>query len=272
MISGIDMTQPIDKPQAPVPAIPNAIQPGFNSFMPTPSFRKESFNDLIQSSGVRFFHSKAYPCSNMRTVEDNNHDPLCPHCDGSGMLYYDRREIFGVFSSNSVERQFEKNGVYEIGTVMVTVPTHYPDGTEADFSMFDRMEIVDFEVRLWELKQYEPTANGRQRLRYPIVKTSRVEAVSQNSRKEFIEGLDFNIVSGDIEWVSNRSPDYDSVEGIGQVYSVNYYCKPVYVVLNPLRELRITQEQKGVSRQVERLPQQLVLRRDFYVNGPEKLK
>jgi hypothetical protein len=159
-----------------------------------------------------------------------------------------------------------------MGTVMVTVPTHYPDGTEADFSMFDRMEVVDFEVRLWELKQYEPTPSGVQKLRYPIVKTSRVEAVTTSARKEFIEGVDFNIVGGGISWISGREPEYDAYNGIGQVYSVNYYCKPIYVVLNPLRELRITQEQKGASRQVERLPQQLVLRRDFYVNGPDKLK
>lgn len=266
------MTQPIDKPNAPTP-------PGlgsFNSFMPViqpdPSIRRDSFNEMIQKRGVRFFHSKAYPCSNMKSLEDNNHDVLCPHCDGSGILYYDRREIFGAFSSNSIERQFEKNGVYEIGTVMVTVPTEYPDGVEADFSMFDRMEVVDFEVRLWELKEYRPTVSGLQQLRYPIVKTSRVEAVTAASRREFLEGTDFNIVDGKISWVAGRAPNYDSAIDRGQVYSVNYYCKPIYVVLNPLRELRVTQELVDGNRQARRMPQQLVLRRDFYVNGPENLR
>jgi hypothetical protein len=261
------MTQNIDKPNAPTPAVPNAMMPGFYPNMPTPSIRKESFNEMIQARGVRFYHSKAYPCSNMRSLDDNNHDPLCPHCDGSGILYYDRREVFGIWSSNSIERQFERNGVYEIGTVMLTVPTHYADGVEADFSMFDRMEVVDYEVRLWDLKHHDPDVNsGVGKMRYPIVKTSRVESVSANSRQEYIEGVDFNIVDGNIAWVSGKSP------AEGQVYSVNYYCKPVYIVLNPMRELRVTQEQTSAGRVTERLPQSLVLRRDFYVNGPDKLK
>lgn len=261
------MTQPIDKPQAATPTRPNAMQPGFYPNMPMPSIRKESFNEMVEGRGIRFYHSKSYPCSNMRSLDDNNHDPLCPHCDGSGILYYDRREVFGIFSSNSIERQFERNGTYEIGTVMLTVPTHYPDGVEADFSMFDKMEVVDYEVRLWDLKQYDPTVNGGVgRMRYPIVKTSRVEAVNASTRREFLEGTDFNIVNGNIAWVPGRQPDED------QVYSVNYYCKPVYIVLNPMRELRITQEQTPAGRVTERLPQSLVLRRDFYVNGPDKLK
>jgi hypothetical protein len=236
--------------------------------LPDPSIKRDSFNEMIQNRGVKFIHSKAYPCPNIKTIENNNHDPLCPHCDGSGILYYDPREIFGIFSSNSVERSFERNGVYEVGTVMLTVPTEYPDGTEADFSMFDRLEMTDFEVRVWELKEYRPTDNNAQRLRYLVTKTSRIETVTNFSRKEFIEGTDFTIVNGLVSWILGRTPIYDDISDIGQVYSVNYYCKPVYVVLNPLRELRITQELTAEGRQARRLPQQLVLKRDFYTKPP----
>jgi hypothetical protein len=266
------MTQNIDKPNAATPA----SQGSFNSFMPLilpdPSIKRDSFNELINNRGIRFFHSKAYPCSNMKTLDDNAHDMLCPHCDGSGILYYDRREIFGLFSSNSIDRQFEKNGVWEMGTVVVTLPTEYPDGTEADFSMFDKLEVQDFTVRLYELKEYEPREDGKQQLRYPIIKTSRVEAVTHEERREFKEGIDFTIEDGKIKWVSGRTPNYNQTTEHGQVYSVNYYCKPVYIVLNPLRELRVTQESEGLNKQARRLPQQLVLRRDFYVNAPEKVK
>lgn len=266
------MTQPIDKPNAIMPQNSGSFPSSMPFPLPDPSIRRDSFNEMIQNRGIRFMHSKAYPCSNMKSLEDNNHDPLCPHCDGSGILYYDRREIFGVFSSNSIERQFERNGVYEVGTVMVTVPTEYPDGTEADFSMFDRMEVVDFSVRLWELKEYRPSTNNQQQLRYPILKTSKVEAVTTQARTEFIEGTDFTIVDGKIQWVVGRTPTYNSNSDNGQVYSVNYYCKPIYIVLNPMRELRITQELQNGERTARRLPQQLVLRRDFFVNGSEKIK
>ena len=266
------MTQDIDKPDAPTPASAGS----FNSFMPLvlpdPSIKRDSFNELINNRGIRFLHSKSYPCSNIKTLDDNAHDMLCPHCDGSGILYYDRREIFGLFSSNSIDRQFEKNGVWEMGTVVVTLPTEYADGTEADFSMFDRLEVQDFTVRLWELKEYEPREDNKQQLRYPIIKTSRVEAVTHEARREFIEGTDFTIEDGKIKWVPGMTPNYNPLTEHGQVYSVNYYCKPIYVVLNPLRELRVTQESDGLNKHVRRLPQQVVLRRDFYVNAPEKIK
>ena len=265
------MTNPIDKPGAPVPSAPGQFPSFFPNVMPQPTIKSKTLNEIIENRGVRFIHSKAYPCSNMKTLEDNNHDVLCPHCDGGGILYYEPKEIFGLFSSNSVERQYERQGAYELGTVMVTVPTEYPDGTEADFSSFDRMELIDFSVRLWELKEYRPTDNGQQ-FRYPILKTSRVETVTASARREFIEGQDFNILNGKMVWVANRSPNFDPATDNGQVYSVNYYCKPIYIVVNPLRELRITQELENGQRTVKRLPQQLVLRRDFYVNGPEKLR
>jgi len=260
------MTNPIDKPNAPTPVTPQS----YNSYMPPHihdfSIKRDSFNELIQNRGIRFLHSKAYPCSNMKSLSDNNHDPLCPHCDGSGILYYDTKEIFGFFSSNSIERQFEKQGVWEIGTVVVTFPTEYPDGVEADFSMFDKVQVTDFTVRLWELKEFETRTGLTQKLRYPIVKTSRVEAANNSTRKEYFEGQDFNIVDGSIAWVQGRQPPE------GQVYSVNYYCKPVYIVLNPMRELRITQEMLGTEKTARRMPQQVVLRRDFFVNSPETLK
>jgi hypothetical protein len=260
------MTQNIDKPDAQTPNSPGMFPSYFPTFIHDPSVKRDAFNELIQNRGIRFIHSKAYPCSNMKNLGDNNHDPLCPHCDGSGILYYDAREIFGAFSSNSIERQFEKQGAWELGTVVATFPTEYPDGVEADFSMFDKLEVTDFTVRLWELKEYETRTDLKQQLRYPIVKTSRVEAVNNSTRKEYLEGTDFNIEDGMIKWVSGRTPPE------GQVYSVNYYCKPVYVVLNPLRELRITQELVDGQKVARRMPQQVVLRRDYFVNGPEKLK
>jgi len=260
------MSQPIDKPNAPTPVSPGSFDSLFPGFIMDPSIKRDSFNELIQNRGVRFLHSKSYPCPNVRNLGDNNHDPLCPHCDGSGILYYDTKEIFGVFSSNSIERQFEKHGAWELGTVVVTFPTEYPDGEEADFSMFDKLEITDFTVRLWELKEFETKPDLKQKARYPIVKTSRVEAANSSTRKEYVEGTDFNIVDGKIAWVSGRQPPE------GQVYAMNYYCKPVYIVLNPLRELRITQETMGGAKTARRLPQQVVLRRDYFVNGPDTIK
>ena len=96
---------------------------------------------------------------------------------------------------------------------------------------------------------------------------------SANSTKEYLQGVDFNITTdGFIQWVPGHQPSYDYVSEIGQVYSVAYYANPIYLVLQPMRELRVSQQlmPDGTKRSI-RLPQNIVVKRDFLVNAPEKL-
>jgi hypothetical protein len=208
----------------------------------------------------------------MESMDDNNHNPLCPHCDGSGILYYRDKEIFGVLVSNSVEKQFEYNGIWETGTAVVTFPASYADGEQAEFSLYDRLVVQDYTVRLWEKKEYEPRAGGLQQLRYPIHNVENLITVTDTTVTEFVEGVDFNIVDGLIEWVPGKEPEYDEVNEMGQVFSVSYYANPVYIVMQPMRELRVTQQMLPNGTKVSiRLPQQVVVKRDYFVNRPEKL-
>lgn len=210
----------------------------------------------------------------MRALDDNSHDPLCSHCDGSAILYYAPKEIIGVFVSNAIEKQFEYNGMWEAGNAVVTLPSEYSDGSQADFTMYDRLVVTDYTVRLWEQKEYEPRSDSKQQLRYPIVKVEYLVTASSspNVVKEYVLGTDFNIVDGKIEWISGQEPDYDVVSEIGQTFSVAYLANPAYVVLQPLRELRVSQQLESNATKVAiRLPQQVVVKRDFLVNPPEKL-
>jgi hypothetical protein len=209
----------------------------------------------------------------MPNLNDNNHNPLCPHCDGSGILYYAPREIVGTFMSNSIEKQFEYNGVWEVGTSVVTLPSEYADGTQAEFSTYDRLTVTDYTVRLWEKKAYEPRPDNKQQLRYPIQKVEYLITVTDTEIKELIDGIDFSISSdGKIEWVPGRTPSYNTAADQGQVFGVSYYAFPIYVVLQPMRELRVTQQMLPDGTKVAiRLPQHLVVKRDFFVNPPERI-
>lgn len=234
---------------------------------------KQNFDQLLNNRGVRFVHHRAIPCPNMNNLDDNNHDPLCPHCDGSGILYYSPREIVGTFLSNSIEKQFEYQGVWEVGTAVVTLPSEYADGTQAEFATYDKLVLTDYTVRLYEKKAYEPRPDNKQQLRYPIEKVEYLVTVTDSEVKEYIAGVDFN-VSGDgmIEWVPGNTPGYDTVADQGQIFGVSYYAFPVYVVLQPMRELRITQQMMPDGSKVSiRLPQHLVVKRDFFVNKPERI-
>ena len=254
---------------------PNTIYPtsstSYPSFMPNqildPSLKGLSFDQLIQNRGIRFIHRIALPCPNMKDLEDGNHDPYCTVCEGDGFIYYQEKEIWGAFYSNSLNKQYEQQGTWDIGSAVITFPAEYPDGSQADFNAFDQLVIPDFTIRLWELVEYEPTSNNIQYIRYPIEKLDYMASSVNDTLKEWVEGTNFNIVDGGIEWISGQEPQYDSISENGDVLTISYYAKPVYVVLQNLRELRVSQELVDGQKVSRRLPQQVQVKRDFLANA-----
>lgn len=241
-------------------------------YIPDLSIRGVSFDQLINQRGIRMMHEKAIPCPNVQSVNTNAHQPDCEFCDDSGILYYDKKEIWGIFTGNSIEKTFEAHGVWEVGSAVVTFPTEYPDGTQADFNTYDKLEFPDFQVRLWELKEYEPRTNNAQRLRYPVSKVEFASSITNGVQKFYLLDVDFTItVDGDIQWVFGKEPWYDSNRDVGETIAWAYFAKPVYIVVQSLRELRITQEMVNGVKQAKRLPQQVLIRRDFMVGAAEKL-
>jgi hypothetical protein len=271
----------MDKPNQPYPSTPatsiTSTQSQMPLFLPDPSIKSASFDQLLSQRGVRMVHHKAMPCMNVKSTDFQAHDPECQYCDNSGIIYYESREIWGVFTGNSMEKTFEAHGVWETGSAVVTLPTMYPDGTQADFNTYDRLELVDFSVRLWELKGYEPRPDNLQELRYPVQKVEYASSIVDNVQKFYVQGVDFNITTDNVEsggliqWVDGKEPAYDVDLQRGEVIGWAYYAKPVYVVLQTLRELRITQEMVHGTKQAIRLPQQVLVRRDFLVGIGEKI-
>ena len=241
-------------------------------YIPDPSIKGINFDQLLNQRGIRFVHSKAVPCPNILDVDNNAHLPDCEHCDDSGILYYGEQEIWGIFTGNSIEKTFEAHGVWEVGTAVVTLPTEYPNGEQADFNTYDRLVIPDFTVRMWEMKEYEARPNGKQSLRYPVKKVEFACSISNGVKKIYQPGVDFNITpEGDIQWIEGQEPFYDSNIDRGEAIIWAFYSNPVYVVVQCLRELRITQELVNGQKVAKRLPQQLLVRRDFMVGAGEKI-
>ena len=264
------------KPDQQYPTPPATSPRSVASPMPTlihdPSIRGVSFDQLLSQRGVRMIHQKAIPCMNMTSTDMNDHKPNCEFCDNSGIIYYDQREIWGVFSGNSMEKVFETHGVWEVGSAVVTFPAEYPDGTQADFNTYDRLVIPDFTVRLWELKNYEPRPGNKQKLRYPVERVEYASSIVNGVQKFYQKDVDFTInSSGEIVWIDGRQPSYDEDAQLGEVIGWAYYANPVYVVVQTLRELRITQEMVNGVKTARRLPQQVLVKRDFMVSDKEKV-
>ena len=268
----MSMDRPNQTYPNPPPTAPTSTPSPMPIFLQDPSIKGVSFDQLLGQRGIRMIHEKSIPCMNIKSTDYQAHDPDCTFCDNSGILYYEQKEIWGVFSGNSIEKTFEAHGVWEVGSAVVTLPTTYPDGSQADFNTYDRLTLPDFTVRLWQHKMYEPRPGNIQTLRYPVEKVEYASSIVNDVQKFYTQDVDFTVDSdGNIVWIAGHAPAYDSNTDTGEVIGWAYYAKPVYIVLQSLRELRITQEMVNGVKTAVRLPQQILVRRDFLVGSGEKI-
>ena len=259
----------VDKPSQQYPNSLGSFQSLFPNLLPDPSIKGDAFDQLLQNRGIRFIHKMAAPCPNINVLDDNNHDPECPFCDNSQILYVQEREIWGTLSNNSLEKLYEIQGVWEVGSAVITFPTHYPDSTDqADFNIFDQLICPDFQVRLSDIRQYDGT--GKTECKYPIVKAVNITSISSGVLKTYEVDVDYTIVDGNISWIAGQEPAYNSIEDIGEVLSVTYVANPVYNVQQTLHELRVTQELVNGVKTAIRLPQQVLVKRDFLFKPDNK--
>lgn len=259
----------LDKPSQQYPNPANTYPSPMPINIPDVSIRGESWDQLAQNRGIRFIHKVSAPCPNMTRLVDNNHDPDCQFCDGSQILYIQEKEIFGTFSSNTLEKMFEVQGVWEIGSAVISFPTEYADGTQADFNIFDKLYCPDFQIRLSDLKEYNDEASMG--VKYPIIRVCNMTSVVNGVLKEYVEGTDFNTVDGNIVWVVGLEPSYNDIEEIGEVLSITYNASPVYKVMQTLHEIRATQQMVGGQKIAKRLPTQVLVKRDFLFKADNEI-
>lgn len=257
----------MDKPTKPMGNSPTSSSAQMPIFIPDPSLKGQSFDQLIHNRGIRFIHRVAIPCPNVQSRDDNSHDPNCPVCEGDGMFFYAEKEIYGLFYSNSLEKTFEQMGIWEFGSAVITLPTQYDDGSQADFNMLDQLVIPDYTVRLWELQEYSPDANGIEYLRYPIQKIDYLAFANNGVIEPKVEGVDFVVEDGGIKFLPGHLPRYDNINERGDCYTVSYFANPIYTVVQNLRELRVSQELINGQKTTIRLPQQILVKRDFLANA-----
>lgn len=263
----------MDPPNKVYPKSPTSVPGPFPGIIPDPSFNSINFEQLLQNRGIRFIHTRATPCPNLKSLDARGHNPNCPICAASGYLYYGEREIWGTFTNNALERLFEIQGHWEVGNAVITFPALYPDGsTPAEFSTFDKLLCPDFMVRLWELKPYEPTGTDMQQLRYSVQKVDFAASVINDVLKEYKQDIDFNVVDGKIKWISGRQPAFNPITGLGELVSFSYFSNPIFIVQHHMHELRVTQELKNGEKVATRFPQQVLVKREFLVFPNESLR
>ena len=262
----------MDKPSQNYNPAPRSSSSSMPDHIADPSLKGDAFNQLLQNRGIRFIHSIAINCPNLNALNENAHNPECSFCDNSQIIHLPGKEIWGVFTNNSLEKMFEVQGVWEIGTAVITFPTEYNDALQADFNTYDKLVCPDFQIRLSDLKEYSPSSNNTLYLRYPVIKVQNITSVRNNALYTHIEGVDYILNDSGIKWLI--PPRYDTINEIGEVLSITYITNPVYTVLNVMHELRVTQEYDILTgmKIARRLPQQVLVKRDFLLNDKANAK
>ena len=251
------------------------MKKGTPNDLPDPQLDPKAFEELIKNRGLRWQHFKATQCPNIPDLETNQHDPNCQICE-NGMLFYGGDEVHGIFQQNKLERMYEIQGVWDIGEAVVTFSAYADaeDGTPGrgeaiDLQNFDKLVCLDYEFRWQELIEHSPL--GVDRLRYPALQ---VEFLSTKS-KQYYPDVDFIIDDdGMIKWITQNQPNYDQRNSRGEVFTIAYTARPVFYVVNLIHEIRATKAQDFVTKEITavRLPQQVLIRRDYLFSHPGDTK
>jgi hypothetical protein len=230
--------------------------------MPTPlinvTLSPAIFQQFIDSQGIRMIHARPVPCPNVRDLYGEDHNPACNECF-NGYFYYNKTEFTGAFFGNQLERNFTESRSWDLDQANIVVPVQDTAGNILDVQYFDQIILPEFTVRYYQ--RVEHSQSGLDRLQFPAVT---VDFLIAKGGKIFRPGIDFIVEEGRIRWIGER-PGWDASIQRGVVYSVNYYTKPHFTVLQLPHQLRVaqTQSQPGNKNIEARFPQLCVCRKDF---------
>ena len=246
-----------------MPKIPSIKMPAVSfqqmqSKVPNVTLNPESFNDLINSQGIRMIHQKPVPCPNIRDINAPAHESNCSYCY-NGFVYYDQREFIGALGSNSMDRVFGANGTWDMDQATIIVPSKDMQGNVLDVQYFDQILLPDYTVRYYQ--RLEHSQGGIDRLHFPA---SSVDFVMDRTGKVYRIGVDVVTEEGRLRWIGDRPP-YDAMIRKGTIVSVNYYTKPSFTVVGMPHQLRAaqTKDPLGGSNIQARFPQLVVVKKDF---------
>ncbi len=237
----------------------------FNFPNDTVGFDAEAFDHFIRSQGVQFVHWRAMRCPIGLTDPDDvriahEHHENC----SNGFLYTLSGTVTCLFLGNSSSFKFTDPGRQDGSTVSVTIPRFYDDGEHlpVSFAPFDRLYLKELTVPVDTWHTFSAHASGTDRLMFPALKVYDLVDARGNYYKQ---GVDFDIVKGQLVWRTGKSPGIDPKTRKGVVCSVRFSYQSFWYVKSLSHEVRIAQtEDEYGNRSVQRMPQAAVLQREMH--------
>ena len=206
---------------------------------PIAAFNPEMTESLLKTKGIAALHYKHAPNPDRETFAGG----VNPNTNAAknGWRYYSVRQLKLVAQQFKLEDRLNVQGVFGTGSVLLSVAGHYDDGCKehAFFRPFDVIVIqsaVDgspITTMAEQMAEFNPTG--------PMKLNFRCEGVDYlaDKNRRYCEEQDFIISDGKIVWLNGgQRPSFK--DGKGDILSVVYWTKPVYIVQNVPHSIRIT--------------------------------
>jgi hypothetical protein len=203
------------------------------------------------------------PCPNVQDISSMMHYADCedPDCY-NGMLQVEPQLVWGYFNNDQLNKLYEVQGEYDENIAVITFSAKTESGEEAEFHQFDRVEMMEYTKRVYEMIETSPT--GIDRLKYKAI-DGRAFIRTKDRNKKFIYGTDFVIDAGKIRWLTQNRPGYNQSLQRGDVYTIYYYIRPTFFIHHVMKEVRATQviNHETGEKIAVRLPQHVMVLREL---------
>jgi hypothetical protein len=194
-----------------------------------------AFDHLVRIRGVKFVHHRAIPCPVGLTDENDVHRTHADHSGCSnGFIYKPIGRVTAVFTSNATDPKKVNEGMFDGSTVVITFPRFYDEPADKRIMVrpIDRLylEEEDLLVAIWD-KTHRRNDGQPDRAEFPIVK---VEHLVDANEAWWTQGVDFDVIAGNIVWRAGRGP------ATGTVFSVWYQYRPYWYIDRLIHEIRVS--------------------------------
>lgn len=229
------------------------------------SFDPDAFDVAVESQGVELVHFRAMRCPVGMVDRYDSRRPCDDHQGCSnGFIYTFAGTVQGLFTSVTGSRDPNDIGMLDGSTVQVTTPRFYDDGeTELGKEIyvvpFDRFYLKEDQVLVehWQLVEHHVT--GKDKLSFPVVDV--VDLVDAKG-KRYTQGVEYDVVGGQIVWSDSLGPGFDVDANKGVIYTIRYRMRPFWYVSRVNHQVRVGQIETIEERKLIRFPQSFTLVRE----------
>ena len=235
------------------------------------SFDPAAFDELVRTHGVAVQHFRSMRCPVGLSDPDDLRRPH-PHHEGcsNGFLYTLSGVVTVGFMGNSKESRFVDEGRVDGSTATVVLPRFYDDlpETRVELCQFDRLYLLDPDVTVVNWQTFAAHSSGVDRLQFPAV---HVSDLVDSRGERYLEGVDFEVRAGQINWLDQRQPGVDPDTGKGVVCSARYSYRPFWYVQRMVHEVRVVKiVDEYLSETTERMPQMASIQRETFFEKEQR--